>query len=331
MPTIHHTQNRKAEKLGFKLIATDSHVIAEKGALHIYGASAADAIVQMEAALEIQQIDERFRFQTVVDEDYRFVRAVIDGHTLLVASSTPHALLDLAKKWANGERELVELPVPNNGDTAEEILQMHNPGVDEPGYREPLTVHSEGTDEPTTDPAPAAAVVLRNPVGIALDGAVAYAEGTVTADCPYEEGTDEAEEWFVAWDEAADAATEQAEEDKVSGSVVNSKFRARYAEAGHPTHCGDWLAEKINGIVQNKEGTNLELFEEICGMNGVDLSKYNRETKGWRGRLRMTGRNLLAKVVFKNDGILKLPETLGGEVKAPQEWMTQQRFKSVKA
>ena len=56
-------------------------------------------------------------------------------------------------------------------------------------------------------------------------------------------------------------------------------------EAGHPTHCGDWLAETLNDICLNKEGVNLELFEGICGLNGVDTAKYKRSGVGWQSVL----------------------------------------------
>jgi hypothetical protein len=171
----------------------------------------------------------------------------------------------------------------------------------------------------------------RNINGIPADGAVAYRQGIMTADCPFEEASDEAEAWYTAWDEAADAAVDAEEDDAKSGSVVNAKYRARYAEQGHPTHCGDALAVLLNNHCAGTSATNLELFEHICGLNGVDTSKYNRTSRGWQGRIRMTGRNMLAKKVYANGGKVVMPETLGGEVQMPADWMSAQRFKNVKA
>jgi hypothetical protein len=167
-------------------------------------------------------------------------------------------------------------------------------------------------------------------------GAVAFAEGTPAGDCPYssEEPDDDSDDdtsyedfirWNEEWDTAADAKSE--EDESKGGTVVAAKYRAKYAEDGHPTHCGDWLAETLNDIVLNKEGTNIELFEQIADMNGVSLAKYKRDGVGWQGRLRMTGRNLMAKKVYQNEGKLVLPETLGGFKQAPAEWMATQRFK----
>lgn len=130
--------------------------------------------------------------------------------------------------------------------------------------------------------------------------------------------------------EEIDAEVE--EEDDRPGSVVSATYRARYAELGHPTTCGDWLARVLDGICKNKEGTSLDLFELICEANGVSLAKYNRTTNGWQGRLRMTGRNLLGKVVFHN-GEMKMPDTIGGgePIPVPAEWRTGTKYKAAPA
>jgi hypothetical protein len=75
-------------------------------------------------------------------------------------------------------------------------------------------------------------------------------------------------------------------------------------------------------VCVNKAGTNLEIFEAICAANGVDLSKYNRTNKGWQGRLRMTGRNLLAKRVLANNGKLIMPEGMGDDYQLDYDWIT---------
>ncbi len=116
------------------------------------------------------------------------------------------------------------------------------------------------------------------------------------------------------------------EEDIVeTGSVVSTKYRARYSEAGHPTHCGDWLAETLIGMTTNKAGINVEMLDKLAELNGVDLSKYNRTNHGWQGRLRMTFRNIVARKVFLNGG--KFIGIDGNERQAPQEWLAAQKFK----
>jgi hypothetical protein len=155
--------------------------------------------------------------------------------------------------------------------------------------------------------------------GIATDGGIAYKEGVMAGECPYMEEDAEFNRWNEEWDAAADANGE--DRPKV-GSVVTNRYRAIYSESGHPTHCGDALAELLNSICSNKAGTNLALFERICEANNVDLTKYNRTNKGWQGRLRMTGRNLLAKRVVENHGRVFMPEGMGQEYyQLDSEWV----------
>lgn len=122
--------------------------------------------------------------------------------------------------------------------------------------------------------------------------------------------------------EEEDAAIE---DEEPSGSVVGMEYRARYAEAGHPAHCGDFLAVALNNQILNKGGANMELLEQICKLNHVDTSKYNKTNKGWQGRLRMTARNMLARIVFYNGGNLILPNER--VIRMPKDWMDAQRFK----
>lgn len=169
------------------------------------------------------------------------------------------------------------------------------------------------------------------------DGSQAYREGWAAGDNPFEEGdevdpnSELREEWDAAWDEAADAAAAEPEEE-TSGSVVKNVYRMRYAEAGHPTHCGDWLAETLNNLILGKTATDLEKFEELCAVNGVDTSKYKRSGNGWQGRLRMTGRNLMARKIYAAEGKMMLPPSLRPDpatefFMATPEWMAQQKFK----
>jgi hypothetical protein len=170
----------------------------------------------------------------------------------------------------------------------------------------------------------------RSAAGIALNGALAYKEGTPSGDCPFSSEDEDSEDYdkFLRWNEEWDAAADEVFDEVVGGSVVSSKYRALYAEAGHPTHCGDWLANTLNDICANKAGTNLELFELICSLNGVDTSKYKRDGVGWQGRIRMTGRNMVARKVFDNDGLLVLPNGInGGSMQAPADWMATRKFK----
>lgn len=309
---IHHATLRKAEKLGFTLREEENSVVAHwpQYNVRVHGVSPQDAINQMEAAKQIKYHDDRI--QIVVDEgEPRKVFLIVGVKPILPEAATPHEAWNRVK---DADLDIEALLSAQTDEASDSEEADEDEGSDAP------------TDGGTSDPVPP---VLRSENGVALDGAVAYAEGTPAGDCPFDEGTDEAEAWWAAWDAAADAKEED-EDEKGGGSVVKDHYRAKYTELGHPTHCGDWLATTLNAAVQNDGGTNIDLFESICNMNGVSLDKLNRTSRGWQGRFRMTGRNMLARKVYANDGKLVLPETMGGEKVAPAEWMASQKFKVAK-
>jgi len=169
------------------------------------------------------------------------------------------------------------------------------------------------------------------------NGAEAHAKGLPITANPYPEGDEYWDTWNEQWENAAEVAIadevaeampdEEATEAPTERSVVKAEFRARYAEAGHPSHCGDELAVLLNNLCLAKGGIDMDRFEHICEANGVDLSKYNRTTKGWQGRLRMTGRNMLAGKVFAAGGIVKTGGIEGAEpeYKMSAEWMAGRR------
>jgi len=120
------------------------------------------------------------------------------------------------------------------------------------------------------------------------------------------------------------------EETETTGSVVPDVFKKRYAEAGHPGHCGDWLAVTLNGLCQVTDGkkqvTDLDRLEAIANANDVSPDRVDRlgtATNGWQGRYRMTVRNMLSKKVA-DKGFLFVPEGCGvktdTEMKAPKDW-----------
>lgn len=332
---IHHSQVKKAEKMGCTINDDegDGVVVAfwPKRALKITGVSGSDTLAQMQAA------------QVIVDNGYR-IEPNMHSPRLVYVENSDGQLLDggIATTPVAAHKAIFiskdakfTLPPAESEDLSGTAFD----GVTDEDLGETLVPTPEGEPAPEpTAPKPAPQQVERSAAGVALNGAIAYKEGTPSGDCPFTSEDEEDEEeyarfiaWNDEWDAAADAAEE--EEPKEGGSVVGSVYRTRYAEAGHPTHCGDWLALTLNNICGGKAQTDLELFENICSLNNVDTKKYRREGVGWQGRIRMTGRNLLAKQIFLQEGKLLVPPFVESEgfYKAPSDWMATQRFKMPKA
>lgn len=319
---IHHAQIKSAESMGYTLEEKGDLVRAfmPSTAQQVFGVSAKDAMNQMIAFQNILKRDDQLRFRHIeglpLTHGYLY-NADKEVHT--TQTGTPVELyrsygdLEWTPFGADGDETDMEDDMPETGavvDTAENI---------EDTFDEKPVV---------TDKTPP---VKRSEKGVALDGAIAYREGVTAADCPFDSETDDEEEyqrfvqWNEDWDAAADAASD--EEEGKTGSVVKSKYRTKYKEEGHPNHCGDELAEILNNYCLGDKATDLETFENICALNGVDTSKYNRTSPGWQGRIRMTGRNLLAKKVWAAGGVIVCPSVDGTiEHRLSSQWMSAQRF-----
>lgn len=113
-------------------------------------------------------------------------------------------------------------------------------------------------------------------------------------------------------------------------SVVQTKYKKRYAEraalAGHKGKAAqrsawDWLAQTIAGeCLDDKARISIERFLALLDANGVDHSRWQNRSKGWEGRLRMTGRLALQRVVAEA-GMLKTPD--GETLEAPADWIAK--------
>lgn len=117
-------------------------------------------------------------------------------------------------------------------------------------------------------------------------------------------------------------------------SVVSSTYKARYRDraAALPRkpkdiatkalkRCNsDWLAVQLARLaLDEKQKLVVSTFEAILDANGVKHDHWNRTTPGWQGRLRMTGRLALQRVVAEREGELALPD--GSILKAPKTWV----------
>lgn len=115
-------------------------------------------------------------------------------------------------------------------------------------------------------------------------------------------------------------------------SVVSQAAKQRYAERAAARQRAvkgvskkalsrssqDWLAIELARLtLDEKAKLDVEAFEAILDANDVAHRHWNRTTAGWQGRLRMTGRLALQKVVA-TVGALVLPN--GDQIAAPKSW-----------
>lgn len=124
--------------------------------------------------------------------------------------------------------------------------------------------------------------------------------------------------------------TEGEEEGRPSASVVKEKFRLRYAELGHPSHCGDWLAEVLNNQVKAEKSGEVDMarFMQIMDLNEIDMAKYKVTGQGWQGRYRMTGRNKLETALLQRTELI-VPDMNGEDITipVPESWKQEMREK----
>ena len=132
--------------------------------------------------------------------------------------------------------------------------------------------------------------------------------------------------------EGTDPEDDSEEEEGKAGNVVPATYRARYREAGHPDHCGDWLATLLDGAFVDADGVfSVGAFEAFLQENAVPMDgKWadlpHSGQPGWKGRYRMNGRQVLEKWIALR-GVL----TLGGAPQAiPEAFLAGLREKHAK-
>jgi hypothetical protein len=131
--------------------------------------------------------------------------------------------------------------------------------------------------------------------------------------------------------EAADNA-EIAEQVRLPASVVQRKYKLRYKAraAANGTRskaskrsAWDWLAQELAAATLTKQSKlRVDDFAALLEANGIadPLGRWPNRSKGWEGRLRMTGRLCLQSIVAES-GLLRFPD---GETKeAPAEWVAK--------
>ena len=123
------------------------------------------------------------------------------------------------------------------------------------------------------------------------------------------------------------------EERKPSGTVVADHYRLQYREASsNKQTCGDWLAERLVADTHGPEGFMVDDFTAILSANGLDMSAKWAQLpfsgqKGWIGRYRMNGRQVLEKTVAL-EGIYI--DHTGAKVTPHADWLAGMRSKHAK-
>jgi hypothetical protein len=113
-------------------------------------------------------------------------------------------------------------------------------------------------------------------------------------------------------------------------SVVKAVYKVKYAERAKANgerskvaqrSAWDWLAQELAAeVLDERQKLIVDRFLRLLDQNGVDHSRWTNRSKGWEGRLRMTGRLALQKVVAET-GVLKTAE--GVAIEAPAEWVAK--------
>jgi len=123
------------------------------------------------------------------------------------------------------------------------------------------------------------------------------------------------------------------EERKPSGTVVAEHYRVQYREASsNKQTCGDWLAERLVADTHGPDGFMVDDFTAILSANGLDMSAKWAQLpfsgqKGWIGRYRMNGRQVLEKTVAL-EGIYI--DHTGAKVTPHADWLAGMRSKHEK-
>lgn len=134
----------------------------------------------------------------------------------------------------------------------------------------------------------------------------------------------------------AKAAQERLDDLEIEGQIAlprsvvkptyKVKYRDRARERGNTGKAAkrstwDWLAQEIAAVaLTDKAKLRVDDFLALLDANGVDHSRWTNRSPGWEGRLRMTGRLALQKVVAERGELALLD---GDSKPAPAEWVAK--------
>ena len=142
------------------------------------------------------------------------------------------------------------------------------------------------------------------------------------------------EEIDGVWDDEAEAQAEAETEEQINkqGTVVKAHYKRRYRdrarEAGIRGKAAkrsnwDWLAQTLAAIVLDRHHKlNVDALVALLQANGEPdpLGRWDNRSKGWEGRLRMTG-GLWLRTVVAEEGVLYTAD--GEELIPPPEWVAK--------
>lgn len=117
-------------------------------------------------------------------------------------------------------------------------------------------------------------------------------------------------------------------------SVVGRKYKLKYKAMAKDRglkgkekkrSIWDWLAQTIAGeCLDGNKKLKVDEFRALLDANGVDHSRWQNKSPGWEGRLRMTGRLALERVIAEA-AVLKLAD--GEELEVPEADVARFRAK----
>lgn len=127
------------------------------------------------------------------------------------------------------------------------------------------------------------------------------------------------------------------DEEEETGSVVSHRYKEEYAARGNPDHCGDELAVLMDGMFVLRDEAGNESFDPkaflaFLEINNVDVSgkwaNTSSTSNGWKGRLRMNGRQKLEQIVAETT-IVVMPNGNEVAISADQIQVYRDRHRKV--
>jgi len=127
---------------------------------------------------------------------------------------------------------------------------------------------------------------------------------------------------------------EEEEAPRVSGSVVPESYRSLYRLASTTGRSnGDWLAEQLAiDTLDGKGNFMMDDFIAVLERNAVPLTGKWAALRfgggrGWQGRFRMNGRQVLEKMVVKTRAYV---DSTGSTLRPSDEWLADMETKHAK-